>query len=242
MKLYVYCLAEGIDVLREPARGISGAAVRVLKIENLSVLVSELDADSVRVTRENALAHAAVVRSVLDYSTPLPFRFGTVVTEQQLQSYLSTHKTVLESKLESVRGRVEMSVKIIWEKSVAQPSQSQQKTHASEQGAGTMFLAEKRQQILGDERRAAEASKISTWLHEMLSELVGDEQVTLRPTERLVVSAAHLIERGKIAQYREKLAEMRQNRPDLHFLSSGPWPPYSFANIGLEFKTQFGVS
>ena len=80
MKLYVYCLAEGIDVLREPARGISGVAVRVLKIENLSVLVSDLDADSVRVTRENALAHAAVVRSVLDYSTPLPFRFGTVVS------------------------------------------------------------------------------------------------------------------------------------------------------------------
>ena len=242
MKLYVYCLAEGIDVRREPTLGISGASVRVLKTENLSVLVSDLDADSAPVTRENALTHAAVVRSVLDYFTPLPFRFGTVVTEQQLQSYLSTHKTILESKLESVRGRVEMSVKIIWENTIEQQPQSQNKSQVDKQGAGTMFLAEKRQQILGDEHRAAEASKISTWLHETLSELVGDEQVTLRPTERLVVSAAHLIERGKIGQYREKLAEMRQNRPDLHFLSSGPWPPYSFANIGLEFKTQFGVS
>ena len=242
MKLYVYCLAENIDVLDEPTLGISGAPVRVLKTENLSVLVSDLDADSVLVTRENALTHAAVVRSVLDYSTPLPFRFGTVVTEPQLQSYLSTHKTALENKLESVRGCVEMSVKIIWENSVAQPSQSRDKAPAAEQGAGTSFLAEKRQQILGDEHRAAEASKISVWLHETLSELVGDEQVTLRPTERLVLSAAHLIERGKIGQYREKVAEMRQNRPDLHFLSSGPWPPYSFANIGLEFKTQFGVS
>ena len=242
MKLYVYCLAENIEQPAQQTLGISGAPVRVLKTENLSLLVSDLDADSVLVTRENALTHAAVVRSVLDYSTPLPFRFGTVVTEQQLKSYLSTHKTALESNFASVRGCVEMSVKIIWENSVAQKPPSGEKTQATELGAGTSFLAEKRQQILGDEHRAAEASKISTWLHETLRELVEDEQVTLRPAERLVVSAAHLIKRGKMGQYREKVAEMRQNRPDLHFLLSGPWPPYSFANIGLEFKTQFGVS
>ncbi len=88
MKLYVYCLAEGvIDMLDDPVRGISGAPVRLLKIDRLSVLVSDLDADAVPVTRENALAHAAVVRSVLDRTTPLPFRFGTLVTEQQLTSY-----------------------------------------------------------------------------------------------------------------------------------------------------------
>jgi len=57
-----------------------------------------------------------------------------------------------------------------------------------------------------------------------------------------VVAAAHLVERDKIPQYKERLAAARKNRPELHFLFSGPWPPYSFANIELEFKTQFGVS
>jgi len=58
----------------------------------------------------------------------------------------------------------------------------------------------------------------------------------------MILSAAHLVKRDKVGLYREKLAEMRQNRADLHFLLSGPWPPYSFANIELELKTQFGVS
>ncbi len=71
---------------------------------------------SVPVTRENALSHAAVVRSVLDRTTPLPFRFGTIVTEQQLRSYISSRKPALETKLALVRGCVEMSVKIIWER------------------------------------------------------------------------------------------------------------------------------
>ena len=238
MKLYVYCLAEGMDVLEQPTLGIAGAPVRVLKSENFSVLVSDLDADSVPVTRENALAHAAVVRSVLDHTTPLPFRFGTIVTEQQLQSYLSAHKATLENKLASVRGCVEMSVKIIWKNS----AETQPETYDTGQATGTSFLAAKRRQIIGDEQRAVEATEISTWLHENLSGLIRDEQVTIRPTERLVLAAAHLIEREKIAQYRREVAETCQNRPELHFLLSGPWPPYSFANIELEFSRQFGVS
>ena len=241
MKLYVYCLAEDIEQPAQSTLGISGAPVRVLKSENLSVLASELNEDSVPVTRDNALAHAAVVRSVLDRTTPLPFRFGTMVTEQQLQSYLSTHKAALENKLASVRGCVEMSVKIIWENSAEKRQAKHETTEASAQGVGATFLAEKRRQILGDEQRGAKATEISTWLHENLSGLIRDEQVTIRPGERLVLVAAHLIERDKIAQYREEFAETRRNRPELHFLLSGPWPPYSFANIELEFKTQFGV-
>ena len=238
MKLYVYCLAEGIDEPEEPATGISGAQVRVLKTENFSLLVSDLDSDSVPVTRDNALAHAAVVRSVLDRTTPLPFRFGTIVTEQQLKSYLAARKPALESKLASLRGCVEMSVKIIWQSS---GEQRPEKIESNVHGIGTKFLSDKRQQILGDEHRAAEATAISTWLHDKLGGVIRDKQVTLRPAERLVLSAAHLVERGKITHYRDIVAEVRQNRPELHFLLSGPWPPYSFANIELEFKTQFGV-
>ena len=218
--------------------GISGAPVRLLKAQGFSVLVSDLDADVVQVTRENALAHAAVVRSILDRTTPLPFRFGTLVTEQQLVNYLSARKPALETKLAEVRGCVEMSVKII-----RQPSAPEAEPNENlNQGAGTSFLAQKRREILGGEQTAAEAAKISTWLHDKVSGLLRDEQVTLRPTEKLVLAAAHLVERARVKKYRENMAEACQSRPELHFLLSGPWPPYSFANIELEFKTQFGVS
>ena len=238
MKLYAYCLADDVDVLEDPAPGISGAPVRLLKTHDFSVLVSDLDADMVQVTRDNALAHAAVVRSILDRTTPLPFRFGTLVTEQQLVNYLSARKPALETKLAQVRGCVEMSVKIIQEPAAQESAQDEDVN----QGAGTSFLAQKRREILGGEQSAAEASRISTWLHDKVSGLIRAEHVTLRPTEKLVLAAAHLIERAKVKKYRENMAETCQSRPDLHFLLSGPWPPYSFANIELEFKTQFGVS
>src|SRR5512145_2129362 len=140
MKLYVYCVAEGIDELVEGVPGVSGAAVRLVKIEDLAVLVSELDVDAVPVNRENAVAHAAVVRSVLDRTTPLPFRFGTVVSEEQLKSYVLARKPSLETNLAHVRGCVEMSVKIIWNVSQSKPHQGPESTE--ERGVGAAFLAQ----------------------------------------------------------------------------------------------------
>jgi hypothetical protein len=236
MKLYAYCLVEDLDAFDATTRGLSGAAVRSLQIDELAVLVSDFNNDTVAVTRENALDHAAVVRSVLDRTTPLPFRFGTLVTEEQLRSYISARKPALERRFAHVRGCVEMSVKIIRELSEDEAPVRVEIT------TGTSFLEEKRLALLGSEQKATEAAEISAWLHEQVQGLISDEQITVRPSEKLVLAAAHLLERGKIPQYKEKLTAARKNRPELHFLFSGPWPPYSFANIELEFKTQFGVS
>ncbi len=237
MKLYTYCLVEDLDAFDATTRGISGGEVRSLQIDELAVLVTDFNADTVAVTRENALDHAAVVRSVLVRTTPLPFRFGTLVTEQQLRSYISARKPALQTRFAHVRGCVEMSVKIIREVS------DEDKTEVRDEiTSGTSFLEEKRRELLGTKQKTIEASKIETWLREQVDGLVRDEQVTMRPSEKLVLAAAHLVERDKIPQYREKMTAARKNRRELHFLFSGPWPPYSFANIELEFKTQFGVS
>ena len=238
MKLYVYCLVEGIDALSGPVRGIAGAPVRLEEIEGLGVLVSDFNDDAVPVTQENAMDHAAAVRSVLDRTTPLPFRFGTLVTEQQLSSYIVARKPALETNLALVHDCVEMSLKIIWEV----PKDREDEPEGPEHGIGTTFLAAKRRELLGSELRAAEAREISTWLHNRVSGLTRAEKVSTQPSEKLFLTAAHLVPRPSLKQYREKTAQVREERPDLHFLVSGPWPPYSFANIELEFKTQFGVS
>jgi hypothetical protein len=237
MKLYVYCLAEKIDA--PPAvRGISGAQVDVIKVEEWQLLVSEFDGDSKPpVTRENALAHDAVVRSILNETTPLPFRFGTVQTESQLLSYIRTHRAALEAKLAQIRGCVEMNVKII-----SNTTDLSTNSESPEQGPGARFLNEKRRQILGSERRATEAREVAAWLEEQVESFVRQEEISLRPTEKLIVAAAHLVAREQVAKYRDRLAVACNLRPELHFLVSGPWPPYTFSNIELEFKSRFGVS
>jgi Gas vesicle synthesis protein GvpL/GvpF len=240
MKLYAYCVTENLDALNEASRGISGAEVRLIKLEDFGVLVSDCDGDVFPVTVENVLAHDAIVRSVSDQTTPLPFRFGTLVTEQQLRNYVSAHKPALKTKLAHLRGRVEMNLRVTWQLTTNKPPESEQ---AGEPGTGTRFLLEKRRQLLGDDLSVAEKAELSKWLRDYVSDLICDEKISLRPSPTVLLAKVdHLVEQANLQEYREKLAEALQKRPELHFLVSGPWPPYSFANIDLEFQTQFGVS
>lgn len=253
MKLYVYCLVEHTETLPDALHGIAGVLVRRLKLGDFTFLVSDFSDRTVPVTRENALAHAAVIQSVLKKTTPLPFRFGSLVNEQQLENYVGARSEALRSKLEQVRGCVEMNVKIISDRDWTEEPQAS----GAQEKPGTAFLTEKRREILGGEARAAEAKQVADWLEGHIVD-VGRERIfktnpvqvgtsTTDPsktnaTSKLILDAAHLVERERVDEFRARVTEARHERPDLHFLLSGPWAPYSFTNMDLEFKTHFGVS
>lgn len=240
MKLYAYGLTEGLDSLPQALNGINGAAVYIYKAGDFSLLVSAFSGETVPVNRENVLLHAAVVRSVLDRTTPLPFRFGTLVTDQQLENYVTSRREALQAKLKLVQGCVEMTVRIIWDREWNGGESSSNDDLQTK--PGTAFLKEKRRELLGSETRVEEAKRIAGWLEDRLGDAVRESRIETNATEKLLLSAAHLVERGAIDRYRTALKSAQHERPELHFLASGPWPPYSFANIDLEFKTQFGVS
>jgi len=239
MKLYVYCLAEGVDRPNKTPRGISGAPVRIAKFEDLSALVSVCRADTFKVTRKNALAHHEVVRSITKQTTPLPARFGTIVTVQQLSTYISTNRQALKAKLAHVRGGVEMNVRMIG----TIPDTSPDSKSENALGPGTAFLLEKQREILREQAGVAQKGQLSAWLREKLGDLIKEEKISLVPSGTVILARAdHLIERFDVQEYRTKMARAVEERPEVRFMVSGPWPPYSFANIELEFSRQFGVS
>jgi gas vesicle protein GvpL/GvpF len=239
MRLYVYCLAEGVERLNKSLHGVSGAEVRIVEFdEDLSALVSVCGSDAFEVNRKNALAHHEVVRSITEQTTPLPARFGTVVTIEQLRNYVSTRHEVIKAKLAHVRGCVEMNVRMIRTIDAIDTSPD-----SNSVGPGTAFLLEKRREILRDEAGAAQKSQLSAWLREKLGDLINEEKISVTPSETVILARAdHLISRADVHEYRTKMAGAVEERPETRFMVSGPWPPYSFANIELEFSSQFGVS
>ena len=241
MKLYVYCLTAGIDALPHPLRGIAGGEVRVLNTGDLSVVVSDFASEKAPVNRENVVAHAAVVGNVLNHTTPLPFRFGAVVNQEQLQSFVTARHDKLKARLDFVRGCVEMSVKIISRANDGHEQPEAQRIEVQDK-PGTTFLLEKRREILGSEARAAEAQQLASWLDTQIGDIVRDTRIDTNLTDKLLLATSHLVEKDVVEKYRTRLKAARLARPELNFLVSGPWPPYSFANIDLEFDTQFGVS
>jgi Gas vesicle synthesis protein GvpL/GvpF len=44
-----------------------------------------------------------------------------------------------------------------------------------------------------------------------------------------LLRCSYLVERGRVAAFRDAVAELQRSRPELGFLLTGPWPPYSFS-------------
>jgi hypothetical protein len=232
MKLYAYCLCADLDTF-DNVFGVSGAAVRVLKVEDTLVLVS--DCETVPATQENMLAHAAVVRNVCTRTTPVPFRFGTLATEPQLRSFITSNKVAIANKLAHLKDCVEMNLKTVWQSSNSATITPNQPDPT--EGPGTAFLREKRRELLGDEQTAAQRAELSSLLSEELGDLIKEEKISLGSSEKaLPARVFHLVEAPKIKEYRQKVQALRERRPELQLEVSGPWPPYSFANIELELS------
>ena len=241
MNLYAYCLSDEVtDNTIKSEIGMAGAKPRLIRCGEIAAVVGEFDGEQVNVTRENVLAHERVVRRVLSEATPLPFRFGTVASEANLQSYIDSQQDSLKAQLKRVRGCVEMSVKVIWnleavrQEAMSRGEQKNEAVGASEtqKGSGTAFLNRKRREILGERVIKERAEEMAGWLADILKETVRDAQVAVQPTESLVISAAHLVERARLKEYRAALKRARSLRSELHFLTSGAWPPYSFTSAG----------
>jgi hypothetical protein len=242
MKLYAYAVVKSTFQLSDTI-GLANQRVYSIGCGRLAAVVSDFDSDAVPITKDNVLTHQRVVTTVLEQSTPLPFRFGTVVGEQQLISYLGSREAALIKNLELVDGCVEMSIKVIWQNSSTAdlPRKNPPENRVSESG-GAEFLRSKAQKIKGDEELLRRANGISSWLKDRVGREVRDARFEVNPSQRLVLTAACLVERSRLDSYRVALERSREERLDLHFLTSGPWPPYTFANIDLEFESHFGVS
>src|ERR1043165_6899709 len=147
MPFYAYCLSDEVTTgAIESVVGLADEKPRLIERAGLKGVVSDFKDEQVTVTRENVLAHERVVRRVLVETTPLPFRFGTLVSETRLESYLDSQQENLRAQLERVRGCVEMSVKVIWKLETARAEVFRQEENVSSEakqslaGAGAKLL------------------------------------------------------------------------------------------------------
>lgn len=229
MNFYAYCLSDEVSsAMLEDVAGLSGAAPRLLSCGEVQAVVSDFAGERVAVEREQVFAHERVIQRVLREVTPLPFRFGTLVTEDALQSYVEENRQALMKSLERVRGSVEMSVKIIWDAEAMKAAGGEVEKVA---GAGTAYLAARRREILGDAHLTERAEELAAWLARQVGDAAIERHFIVRPFESLVVRAAFLVRRERVAEHRRKVESARRERSHLRFLTSGPWPPYSFTNI-----------
>ena len=208
----MYAIAEELDGLPD-VRGVGGTPLARRSVDGLDLVVSEHGGAELDASEEAVLAHARVVEGLVERSAALlPARFGRGFRDEDaLREAIEGRAASLHEALAQVRGCVEVGVRVVAPEPTAAP--------AAESGRAYMEALQ---------ARTEEAHR----LHEPLAALARAATRTVGATPRLLLSGAYLVEPGELEAFRRRVAELEAAHPELTFVSTGPWPPYSFAPGG----------
>ncbi|MHB8621099.1 MAG: GvpL/GvpF family gas vesicle protein [Chloroflexota bacterium] len=173
-------------------------------------------------TPQHLRQHHRVTMALLRRGPLIPFRFGAVLAgEEAVQGLLQERGEEFADRLENLRGRVELSVKLLLSEPLESPAGDVERWGQP----GTSYLRRKARLARRSELRAADLDLLSEHLHHVMSGLVIDWRGEQRGAMR---SLAWLVRSGDVQSFKARLAAFGRARPEVKILSSGPWPAYSF--------------
>lgn len=246
--VYVYAVGEtalaDVEELATLA-GVDGAAVRVVGSGQLAAAVSSADAtrfseESLRKSLEDldwlervARAHHRVVDELRRRQPVVPVRLATIyVDDDNLRVMLDANADRFAAALDLTRGRTEWGVKAF---AIAGASEETD-PDVDAGGPGTAYLMRKR----AARDRAARARQRLLDAAEEVHARVGEIAVASRRyrpqdprlsgrDEEMVLNAAYLVDDARSAELRQLVESW--DAPELRLELTGPWAPYSFADL-----------
>lgn len=205
--------------------GLGGEPLRRIDCGQVAAVASEHAEQPDPSPVEDALwAHEAVLEALLDAGPVLPVRFGVRFADREaLRSEVRSRGPALENALAEVRGRVEVSVRLLALKDVPAPTAE----HVDGAGPGARYLRER----LGERRDAARKLEA---VRTRLAPLAIAERTRVLPRPGTPATAAFLVERDNLDRFRREAENLERELDDVALVCTGPWPPYNFAGASRE--------
>lgn len=219
MTLYLYALVETPARLPDSA-GLDDSPLSVEPLGALDAVVSSLAAPPSPQSEDHVLAHARVVDELASLNDAvLPVRFGRAYADASaLRHAVEAREDELREALDRVRGCVELGLRVL--------AGTADTTLAAPE-SGREYLRARLNERHRGERLADE-------LDAPLAALSRAATRSVLATPQLVLSAAYLVPRDELDEFRRAVGSVQSRHPELSVACTGPWAPYSFATANTE--------
>jgi hypothetical protein len=213
--------------------GLHGRPLHAVYEEGLAAIVSDWEGMPVGRSAEGVdaslvLQHEHVIEAIMAEVPLLPMRFGTVLAgDNPIRAVLAERYITFTGDLTRLAGCVEMGLRVLWSGPPAVPAVEPVTAGLS---PGAKYL---RQRLAVDQQQRIARSHgqaLAETLDRTLRPLVADARTSILQTERMLLSAAYLVPRGRVAEFVAGVEALRGQHAPLAFLCTGPWPPYNFVS------------
>jgi hypothetical protein len=206
--------------------GVSGNQVFLYPASDLAVIVSEHN-PAEALNQRSGVDHARVIADCFQHSTVLPFRFGTVFSDDEsLRKSIRSNQRQFLFNIDKLRGKTEMHLRIFADDCFGREIDRR----LPAEGVGRQYLTNLRENAARARERQTRARAVSFQMHRLFMPL--DEEVSCRLTEsgKVVLDIAHLIDRKCVERYQNKFSSTSATMRECQMQLSGPWPPYHFVH------------
>jgi len=208
----------------ESLLGVSGNQVFLYPASDLAVVVSEHNPQEA-LNQKSGVDHARVISDCFRHSTVLPFRFGTVFSDDEsLRKSIRSNQRQFQSNIDKLRGKTEMHLKVYVDDCCGRALDKR----LAADGLGREYFTNLRENAGRQRERQTRARAVSFQMHRLFLPL--DEEVSCRLTEngKMMLDIAHLIDRKSVDRYLNKFSTTCAVMRECQMQLSGPWPPYHF--------------
>jgi hypothetical protein len=166
--------------------------------------------------------HEAVLEALLEAGPVLPVRFGVRFADREaVRAELQPRGARLAAMLADLRGKVELSVRILGLGGIAPPAGPD-----TVAGPGTRYLLAR----LGEQRAASRKLEA---VRSALAPLAIADRCRLLPQPGTLATAAFLVEQRALEQFSQAVRELDERLEDVVLVCTGPWPAYNFVDEPL---------
>jgi hypothetical protein len=248
---YLYCVLPADDPAPAVcAPALDGGPVHPIRHRDIAVLTHACAPEpyqgSETEVRGWIAAHNAVIEEAWKSAgTVLPMSFDVIVrgdsgpgAEANVAGWLSEHHAALSSRLQALRGRVEVGVQILRDAEDSGAGEAGEAESQSVRPRGHAYFARHQRQREQRERLELQAEAAFCRHGEMLAALVDDVQVNRpRPVrgKMMVLNLSLLTDQAGVLRVGDYLEQVSQET-DAEVRFTGPWPPYSFAGTFARLK------
>jgi len=243
--LYLYGIVDADDPTPDVSTwsGLKDAPLRTIAREEVAVVVSDVPTGRLRPRRKNLRVHHDTLRRLADTTAVLPMAFG-VIAEQpdDVVAFLESHHDTLFEQLDTVRGHVEVTLRVRWdvddifEYFVSRYDDLREMRNAlfsngSSADRGEMIrLGELFDRLLQAERQAHLSTVLDT-----LDRVCRRVEPQDPKDESEVLNLACLVPRTGVEAFEEAVHHAAESFDDeFLFKYTDPMAPYSFAQVGFE--------
>ena len=241
--IYLYAITEELEAPLEALRGVDYAPLAYLHQGGLTAVVSHISEWGVSPTPRRLWQHEQVVEALMTAHAVLPVRFSTIFPDEaSVLDRLTAFNESYESDLDRLRGCVELSLRIIrlwepyvggdgmadsaWPELMAEPK----KPAADEEKNGRAYDVARRSAALQRRSNRRRNESLADLINRSLEGFSVDHTLTIEETSGVLIKAAYLVEQDHLGDMQRAVRRLMRSYPNMHFLCTGPWPPYHFVD------------